>query len=84
MRIRYQVVAFDAADLETESAFWAGVLGGDVDRDDDWHMVMVDGEPLVGVQHAPNHVPPDWPDGAPHSRSISTCGSTTSAPHTNT
>lgn len=28
-------------------------------------MVMVDGAPRVGVQLAPNHVPPDWPDGAP-------------------
>jgi hypothetical protein len=30
MRIKYQVVAFDAADIESESAFWAGVLGGEV------------------------------------------------------
>ncbi len=65
MEIRYQVVAFDAADMESESAFWAGVLGGTVDRDDDWHMVMVDGEPRVGVQLAPDHVPPDWPEGEP-------------------
>lgn len=65
MKIRYQVVAFDAADLEAESAFWAGVLDGEVDRDDGWHMVMVDGEPRIGVQHAPDHVPPDWPDGSP-------------------
>ncbi|TPW13380.1 MAG: hypothetical protein FD127_2065 [Acidimicrobiaceae bacterium] len=46
MRIRYQVVAFDAADIGAESAFWAGVLGGEVDRDDGWHMVTVKGEPL--------------------------------------
>jgi catechol 2,3-dioxygenase-like lactoylglutathione lyase family enzyme len=65
MKIRYQVVAFDAADIEAESAFWAGVLGGEVDRDDDWHMVVVDGEPRVGVQLAPDHVPPDWPNGSP-------------------
>jgi catechol 2,3-dioxygenase-like lactoylglutathione lyase family enzyme len=65
MRIRYQVVAFDAADVEAESAFWAGVLGGEVDRDDGWHMVIVDGEPRVGVQHAPDHVPPEWPHGGP-------------------
>lgn len=65
MKIRYQVVAFDAADLETESAFWAGVLGGEVDRDDDWHMVIVDGEFRIGVQLAPDHVAPDWPDGSP-------------------
>jgi hypothetical protein len=41
------------------------VLGGTVDAEDDWHMVLVDGEPRVGVQLAPGHVPPDWPDGTP-------------------
>jgi hypothetical protein len=28
MRIKHQVVMFDAADLAGGSAFWAGVLGG--------------------------------------------------------
>jgi hypothetical protein len=28
-------------------------------------MVIVEEEPRVGVQLAPNHVPPDWPDGTP-------------------
>jgi predicted enzyme related to lactoylglutathione lyase len=65
VRINHQVVVFDAADLEAESTFWAGVLEGTVDAEDDWHMVMVDGAPRVGVQLAPNHVPPDWPDGTP-------------------
>jgi len=65
MRITHQVVVFDAADLEAESTFWAGVLDGSVDAEDDWHMVMVDGAPRVGVQLAPNHIAPDWPDGAP-------------------
>jgi predicted enzyme related to lactoylglutathione lyase len=60
-----QVVVFDAADLASESKFWAGVLGGRVDAEDDWHMVIVDDEPRVGVQLAPNHVPPEWPDGTP-------------------
>jgi predicted enzyme related to lactoylglutathione lyase len=63
MRIRFQVITFDAADLAAESRFWAGVLGGEVAEDDDWHMVMVDGEPRVGVQLAPDHIPPEWPDG---------------------
>jgi hypothetical protein len=49
MRVRYQVIAFDAADIESESAFWAGALGGEIDRDDGWHMVIVNGEPRVGV-----------------------------------
>src|ERR687885_580822 len=65
MRINHQVVVFDAADLGAESRFWAGVLDGTVAAEDDWHMVMVDGEPRVGVQLAPDHVPPDWPNGDP-------------------
>lgn len=65
MQINHQVVVFDTADLEAESSFWAGVLGGTVDVEDHWHMVMVDGTPKIGVQLAPNHVPPDWPDGSP-------------------
>lgn len=59
------MVTFDAADIEAESRFWAGVLDGEVDRNDDWHMVVVDGEPRVGVQLAPGHVAPDWPGGSP-------------------
>ena len=65
MRINHQVVVFDAADLAVESRFWAGVLVGRVDAEDDWHMVFVDGQPRVGVQLAPGHVPPEWPDGTP-------------------
>ena len=65
MRINHQVVVFDAADLAAESSFWAGVLDGTVDTEDRWHMVLVDGAPRVGVQLAPNHVPPVWPDGTP-------------------
>jgi len=65
MRINHQVVVFDAPDLAAESGFWAGVLDGTVDAEDDWHMVMVDGEPRVGIQLSPNHVAPDWPEGMP-------------------
>jgi hypothetical protein len=58
VRINHQVVVFDAADLSAESSFWAGVLGGTVDAEDDWHMVLVDGAPRVGVQLAPGHADP--------------------------
>ena len=64
MKINSQVVVFDAADLTAESSFWAGLLGGTVDAEDDWHMVVVD-EAGVGVQLAPDHVRPEWPDGTP-------------------
>lgn len=60
------VVVFDAADLDAESAFWAGMLDGHVFADDTFHTVIdAAGEWRVGVQLAPLHVPPDWPDGAP-------------------
>jgi catechol 2,3-dioxygenase-like lactoylglutathione lyase family enzyme len=65
MKIKRQIVVFDAADLAAESTFWAGLLGGTVDAEDDWHSVSVDGEWRLGFQLAPNHVPPDWPDGMP-------------------
>lgn len=65
MKITRQIIVFDAADLAAESTFWADLLGGEVIVDDDWHSVLVDGEWRLGVQLAPNHVPPDWPDGAP-------------------
>ena len=64
MRMLRRVVVFDASDLHAESSFWAAVLGGRVLADDDWHNVVdADGRWVMGVQLAPNHVPPDWPDG---------------------
>jgi predicted enzyme related to lactoylglutathione lyase len=65
MEIKRQIVVFDAADLDAESTFWSGLMGGTVDAEDDWHTVFVDGEPRLGFQLAPNHVQPDWPDGEP-------------------
>jgi hypothetical protein len=66
MKMLRRVVVFDAADLATESAFWAGMLDGQVVAEDDWHSV-VDAEDrwVIGVQLAPDHVPPEWPDGNP-------------------
>ena len=66
MKIERQIIVFDAADLATESAFWAGVLGGRVVPDDvdGWHSVLdADGRWRIGVQLAPDHIPPDWPHG---------------------
>jgi predicted enzyme related to lactoylglutathione lyase len=63
MQISRQVVVFDAPDLTAESDFWAGVMKGVVDKEDDWHMVIVDGKARIGVQLAPDHVRPQWPGG---------------------
>lgn len=66
MEIQRQTVVFDAADLAAESSFWAGVLGGRVETDDDWHAVYdAEGVARIGVQLAPDHRPPEWPDGIP-------------------
>ena len=66
MKITRQVVVFDAADLASESAFWAGMLDGRVVAEDDWHSVIDgDGRWRIGIQLAPGHSPPDWPDGNP-------------------
>jgi predicted enzyme related to lactoylglutathione lyase len=65
MRFTERQVVFDAADLETESAFWASLFAGTVERFDDWHTIRVGGERTLAVQLAPDHQPPDWPDGAP-------------------
>jgi Glyoxalase-like domain len=57
-----QVIVFDAADPDAESAFWAGMVGGRVFKDDGWHSVIdAAGQWRIGVQLAPSQVPPDWP-----------------------
>ncbi|MCJ1711937.1 VOC family protein [Clavibacter michiganensis subsp. phaseoli] len=65
MRIRRTITVFDAPDLAAESAFWASLLGGEVDAEDDWHSVKVDGEWRLGFQLAPDFVPPVWPGEGP-------------------
>ncbi len=60
------VIVFDAADLHAESTFWAGMLDGHVFDDETFHTVIdAAGEWRIGVQLAPEHIPPDWPNGSP-------------------
>ncbi len=64
MKITRTIVVLDAADIDAVSAFWSGVLGGKVERDDDWHEVYdADGNHRIDIQLAPDHVRPQWPDG---------------------
>jgi predicted enzyme related to lactoylglutathione lyase len=65
MKISRTIIVLDAADLTAASAFWAGLLGGTVEADDDWHTIRVDGEPRVAIQLAPDHDAPQRPGGAP-------------------
>ncbi|MFB4301839.1 VOC family protein [Actinomadura sp. NTSP31] len=54
----------DAADPESESAFWHRLLGGSITRTATHHFLRIDGFPVIVIQRAPGHVPPQWPDGA--------------------
>jgi catechol 2,3-dioxygenase-like lactoylglutathione lyase family enzyme len=66
MRIHRTITVLDAPDLAEESAFWAGLLGGEADTsEDDWHSVRVDGRWSLGFQLAPDFVPPEWPGEGP-------------------
>jgi hypothetical protein len=57
MKMVRQVIMSDAADLHAESASWAGILGGHVFEDDDWHSIIDSaGEWRISVQLAPNHL----------------------------
>ncbi|HEV7193361.1 MAG TPA: VOC family protein [Jatrophihabitantaceae bacterium] len=65
MIITRQLLVLDAADMAAESAFWAGLLGGTVEAEDDWHTISVDGQERLAIQLAPDHVRPEWPHGQP-------------------
>ncbi|GAA4981957.1 VOC family protein [Actinopolymorpha pittospori] len=65
MKLGNRMIVFDAADVEAESAFWAGLLGGKIEGGDRWRNIWIDADWQLGVQHAPDHVPPEWPGGAP-------------------
>jgi hypothetical protein len=54
----------DTADLESESSFWHRLLGGSITRTVTHHFLQIDGFPVIVIQHALGHVPPQWPDGA--------------------
>ena len=61
MKIKRTIVVFDAADLDAVSSFWARLLGGTVEAEDDWHMISVDGQPSVGMMGMPENMPPHVP-----------------------
>ena len=65
VEIKHTIIVFDAADIEAESAFWAALTGGRVEKTADWHSIRVADQPFMAVQLAPDHEPPQWPDGSP-------------------
>ena len=60
-----KTVVLDAPDIERLAAFYEAVAGWRrTDRDDDWITLVSDDGWRIGIQHAPDHVPPRWPDPA--------------------
>ena len=64
MDFKYRMTVLDAADIDAEAAFWAGLLDGTVDAagSDRWRNIWIDSNWQLGVQLAEDHVPPSWPD----------------------
>lgn len=62
--ITYDTFAFDCADPLRLGQFYAELLGGTVEahEDGDWVEMRWDG-PTISFQLAPDHRPPDWPNG---------------------
>lgn len=65
MHITLAAVILDTAELDVESTFWQGLLGGEVERRERHHLLRVAGQPLIAFQLAENHVGPEWPAGEP-------------------
>ncbi|MFE6886742.1 VOC family protein [Streptomyces sp. NPDC057694] len=63
MNFHLTALIIDSADLDSESAFWRGLLGGSLAKTPTHHFLQADGFPVIAVQKAPGHVLPQWPDG---------------------
>lgn len=58
-----RAVALDAPDIAALSAFYAGLAGWTPGHTDDEWITMVGGDGWrIGLQSAPDHSPPRWPD----------------------
>ncbi|MEV6701350.1 VOC family protein [Streptomyces sp. NPDC051453] len=63
MNFNLTALIVDSADLDSESAFWHHLLGGSLTETPTHHFLHVDGLPFIVIQDAPEHVPPQWPNG---------------------
>ena len=73
---RVQAVALDCPDPDALAAFYAAVLGTQVDRedaedneDDDWVQLEARGGTRLAFQRVADHRPPQWP-GAEHPQQV--------------
>ncbi|MFI1567240.1 VOC family protein [Streptomyces sp. NPDC020490] len=54
-------VVLDCPDPRALAGFYAEVLGGTVEGDDDWVDLRTPGGQTLAFQAAPGHVAPEWP-----------------------
>ncbi|MER8003824.1 MULTISPECIES: VOC family protein [unclassified Streptomyces] len=67
----YSLVALDCPDPPALARFYADVLGGEVKKYDDvWYDLYLPGGARIAFQLAPDHRPPNWPDGAHDSQQL--------------
>ncbi|MFE4969181.1 VOC family protein [Streptomyces sp. NPDC056660] len=55
------VVVLDCPDPSALAGFYAAVLGGSVEGDEEWVDLVVPGGQALAFQKAPGLVPPKWP-----------------------
>jgi catechol 2,3-dioxygenase-like lactoylglutathione lyase family enzyme len=67
---RLELVALDAADIDSLADFYARLTGWEiVQKDSDWIIVRTPDRQEVAFQLAPDHVPPQWP-GQEHPQQV--------------
>ncbi len=73
-RIRLGLVVLDTPDPRGFAAFYAALLGWQVDAEesaDDWVTIRGPGASPLAFQLAPDHITPTWPAaGVPHARAF--------------
>jgi hypothetical protein len=58
----FSVVALDCPDPRGLAGFYSALTGAPVDHvDEDWVQLAATGGVALAFQHAPGHVPPQWP-----------------------
>lgn len=58
---KFDTVVLDCPDPGVLAAFYAGLLGGTPEVEEDWIDLRIPDGPKLAFQAAPGHVPPKWP-----------------------